>query len=276
MKASPVVAALGLAPLLAQGLTVAAAVAVAMAPIHVAAQPASPPNPYRATRAELEAQLQRLESELPAAKGESRRRALQGEIVSVQDRLAQGDFKAGDQIVVTVLWDSSFSDTATVREGQIVSIRSLPDASLRGVLRSELSDHMTAHVSRFLKNVEVRVNVFARVSVVGEVPRSGFFLISPDRPINELIMAAGGPTPLSKLDAMEVRRAGRVVLSSRQARNALREGRTLEELDIRSGDEVTIPRKRRINWQQITQLLFIASSLLFAYFRFLEWYYREE
>jgi protein involved in polysaccharide export with SLBB domain len=256
------------------GVLLTAVALLAVAPV-ASALPAQLPG-QKATRAEVEAHLQKLRTALPTLKSAGQRRNTQMDIAALEERLSVGDFKLGDRFVITVVWDETFSDTATVREGYLVSIRGLPDATVQGVLRAELVDHLTAHVSRYLKNVQVRVNVFHRISVLGEVRSIGFFLVAPDRPISELIMAAGGPTQLSKLDQLEVRRNGRVVLTAKQSRQALREGRTIEELDIRSGDEVTIPRKRRINWQIVLRIMLLASSLFFAVVRFLAWYYREE
>jgi uncharacterized membrane protein len=44
-------------------------------------------------------------------------------------------------------------------------------------------------------------------------------------------------------------------------------------VDIRSGDEVRIPTKKKVNWQAIIQLLLVLSSAVFAFFQFVSWYY---
>ena len=53
-------------------------------------------------------------------------------------------------------------------------------------------------------------------------------------------------------------------------------GSTIEQVQMRSGDEVVVPMKRKANWQSIIQLLFVASSLFFAFIQFMQWYYSRQ
>ena len=89
-------------------------------------------------------------------------------------------------------------------------------------------------------------------------------------------MLAGGPAAEAKLDELEISRSGRKVLSLKDSKKALREGQTLDQLDVRSGDEVRIPQKRRINWQALLQAVGIAVTLLFAVIQFLRLYYESK
>jgi protein involved in polysaccharide export with SLBB domain len=114
------------------------------------------------------------------------------------------------------------------------------------------------------------------MSISGAVARPGFYWASPDRPLSELIMMAGGPAIEANLRELEVRRSGTVVLTSKSSRDAMIRGYTIEQMDIRSGDEVRIPSKRKINWGSIMQLMFIVSSLFFAGLQFIQWYYSRQ
>ncbi|MCA0375099.1 MAG: SLBB domain-containing protein [Gemmatimonadetes bacterium] len=227
----------------------------------------------RATRAELETRAKELESQLAGSglKGGNRNKAT-AELAAIRNRLKIGDFRVGDRFVITVRQDSIRGDTANVRDSLKVTIMNLPDISLEGVLRSELDERMTAHAARFLRNVSVRTLVLTRISVVGEVSGPGFYLASPDRPISEVVMLAGGPSQYANLKELEVVRAGTVVVNAKDSRRFLKEGRTLEQLDIQSGDEVRIPKKRRISGELVFRLFFIVSSMSFALLNFLQWY----
>lgn len=227
----------------------------------------------QASREALSARLAEVEQVLTlAANNRKAPVAAQAEAAQLRQRLADGDFQVGDRFLLTLVWDSIVTDTAQVREGLVVAIRSLPDVSVRGVLRAELERHLNAHVGQYLRNATVRTAALTRVSVVGTVLRPGFYHAAPNRPLSELVMVAGGPTELSNLNELEVRRNGRTILGAKESRRAIRSGRTLEEMDIRSGDEVRIPQKRKIPWQGILQLGFIASSLLFTYIQVLQIY----
>jgi protein involved in polysaccharide export with SLBB domain len=148
--------------------------------------------------------------------------------------------------------------------------------SLAGVLRSELDERMTAHVARYLRNVSVRTSVLTRVAILGAVRAPGFYWASPDRPISDLVMVAGGPVDQANLNELEVSRGSSKLLTAKASRKAVKDGRTLEQLDVQSGDEVKIPIKRKVNWQLVIQSMLVVTSLFFAGLQFLQWYYTRQ
>jgi hypothetical protein len=231
-------------------------------------------GPQRASRTELTARVADLEQQIargggkPDALGKMRQ-----EMDAIRNRLLAGDFRVGDRFVVTIRQDSIRSDTVSVRDSLKVSLLNLPDVSLAGVLRAELDDRMNAHLAKYLRNVDARTNVLTRISILGAVVRPGFYYAAPDRPIADLVMLAGGPTLNADLAQLEVSRGTTKLLRAKESRRLLKEGRTLEQLDVQSGDDVRIPEKRKVNWQLVVQAFFILSSLMFAFVNFLRWYY---
>lgn len=230
----------------------------------------------RATRAELKSRSDSLSSLLASSsvKGkqrESASRALQ----SIKTRLEAGDFRVGDRVVLSVTTENTVGDTAVVREGQMLPVKGLPDLALTGVLRSELEAHLVTHVARYLRNATAHATSLTRLNVTGAIGRPGYYYLAPDRPISEVLTAAGGSITNSNMGKISVLRNGQTVVDSKRTKAALREGRTLEELDVQSGDEVRIPAARKFNANLIVQALFIVSSLSFAFVQFLQWYYRE-
>ena len=236
-----------------------------------------PSGPQRATRAELTELASSLEAKLSSnARGADRNRTM-AELAAIRQRLIEGDFRVGNQFVVTVTSPAlTGSDTVSVRDSLLVTFAKLPDASLKGVLRSELNEKLSSHVARYLRDAQVRANVLTRITITGAVTRPGIYSPSPDRPVGELLMLAGGPTLEAKLDELEISRSGRKVLTIKDSKKALREGRTLDQLDVQSGDEVRIPAKRKINWSAILQAVGIAVTLLFAVIQFLRLYYDQQ
>jgi protein involved in polysaccharide export with SLBB domain len=233
-----------------------------------------PAGAQRATRAELQTRVMELERQLAAGRIKDRdRQRAGGEMAAIRARLEQGDFRVGDRFLVTVRLDSARTDTAVVRDSLKVALLNLPDISLVGVLRSELDVRMGDHVSRYLRNAELRATVLTRIAVFGAVARPGFYYAAPDRPLSDLVMLAGGPAANANLYEMEVNRGRTRLVRSKESRRFIKEGRTLEQLDVQSGDEVRVPERRRINWQLVIQLFFIVSTLFFSIFNFLRWYY---
>jgi len=238
---------------------------------------AAAPITMTSTRFEITQRLQQIDQQLALAgtKGKQRDR-LSDEATILRNRLQEGDFRVGERFMLTLIKDTIRTDSVTVRDSLLIGISNLPDMSLKGVLRSELTARVSAFVAEFLLNTGVRTQILTRVSLMGEVGRPGFYYLIPDRPVSEAVTVAGGPTSKADIKRLEVTRAGKVILSAKKSEQAVKEGKTLEQLNIQSGDEIRIPAIRKFNWQIITQLLLLASSLFFALVNFLRFYYSQQ
>ncbi|MCU0634597.1 MAG: SLBB domain-containing protein, partial [Gemmatimonadaceae bacterium] len=184
-------------------LVVLAGSLVAVAAVHAQTPPARVASAASATRAELSARATALEQMLASARGDARERPMR-ELATVRSRLTEGDFRVGDRLLVVLTRDSAVADTAAVRDSLLVTIANLPELSVRGVLRSELSDRLRDHVGKYIRNPQVRASLLTRISISGGVARPGFFAVPPDRPLTELVMVAGGPVPGAALDRIEL------------------------------------------------------------------------
>jgi hypothetical protein len=239
-----------------------------MGPTGLGAQTAAPLKNRVATsplasRADLSVRARELEASATTGSRDDRERGMR-ELALVRSRLTEGDFRVGDRLLVVLTRDSAMADTAAVRDSMMVTIANLPDVSVRGVLRSELNDRLRDHVAKYIRQPEVRANVLTRVAISGGVGRPGFFSVPPDRPLTEMVMVAGGPVPGAMLDKIEITRGRTTYLRGRNAKRAVKEGRTLDELGVRSGDEIRIPIQKGFNWQTITQAFFAVSSITFG------------
>jgi hypothetical protein len=58
-----------------------------------------------------------------------------------------------------------------------------------------------------------------------------------------LMEAGGGPARDADLDKSEIKHGDRVVLTREEFRDALREGRTLDALNVQAGDEIVVAQK---------------------------------
>lgn len=220
-----------------------------------------------ATRAELEALAVKAEEEASASAGQpDLQRARRAEAMRIRDRLQQGDFLPGDRIVLSVDRDTALTGTFTVRAGGTLSLPDLPDASLSGILRSELEDHLTRHLARYLREPSVSASSLLRLAVIGEVQRPGFYPVSADVPLSDIVMTAGGPTHTADLGRMTVRRGNVELLSTADLRLAVAGGLTVDQLNLRSGDEISVGVRPRTNWSllltSVTALVGVVSTTI--------------
>ncbi len=222
-------------------LTVLATLLYAGAAAPMSAQSASPQSEFE-TRTELEKQAQTAETEHRTQ-----------EAWLLRQRLQNGDFQEGDRIVFALrsIAAPTLPDTVIVRAGRIVQFPKMDDLSLDGVLRSELNERFTKYMAKYFKDPEVRTTPLLRMGVMGAVARQGYYYVSADLLVNDVIMRSGGPAPNADLAKVEIHRGTDVIWNDQAVRAALTDGLSLDRLHLRAGDEITVPARRNIQWLNI-------------------------
>jgi protein involved in polysaccharide export with SLBB domain len=184
----------------------------------------------------------------------------------IRARLTEGDFTAGDRITLRLAGaPEDFPDTLLVERGAVVDLPGMGRISVAGILRSELQAHMAAEISRFVRNPDLTVQSLVRLSIQGAVRSPGFYVFPAEMLLGDVLMAAGGPQQDSRLDAIRIRRGEDVLLRGDEVQTALDEGRSIDQLGLRAGDEVTIPQRTpdALGWGTILRWgAVIASTLL--------------
>jgi SLBB domain-containing protein/polysaccharide biosynthesis/export protein len=208
----------------------------------VAQIPGAELTQVQATREALQDLLSRLDAAASSGTYSGELRARARELAArVRQRLTEGDFQAGDRVYIRVEGESSLVDTFTVRGGRLLDLRQAGSVSLQGVLRSELNDHLTRYLSQYLRNPVVHAQSLVRVTVMGGVAHQGFYTLPVDVPINDVIMAAGGPTPYAHIDKIRISRGHEQLLVGDQVERVITLGLTLDALGIQAGDRIEVP-----------------------------------
>jgi protein involved in polysaccharide export with SLBB domain len=212
-----------------------------------------------ATRSDLTALAERLE------RGNETERS-QGAALRV--RLREGDFRPGDRISLIVEGNVLVNDTVSVVAGPKITLTDIGDIPLTGVLRSELQNHMKTQLARYIKDARVRVTPLVSLSVLGPVGRPGFYFMPPDIPLTDAVMRAGGPGSTADLGRSVIKRGTDELYDSRNTQTAFSEGLTLDQLSLRSGDQIVVGTQSTKNWQTITQVTGLVMSMVLAVYGF--------
>ena len=183
------------------------------------------------------------------------------EAAYLRTRLRDGDFQVGDMVVLHVAGVQQFSDTFQVRSGRVLQLPELPPISLGGVLRSELQGHLQRQLGRYIINPTVDAYSLVRVAVAGGVARPGFYEVRPDAPITDAVMYAGGLSGEGDATKMSVRRAGRTLIPEGALRTQVAMGATLDDLNVRPGDELRVGERTRRNWLETARTLAYVVAL---------------
>lgn len=169
----------------------------------------------------------------------------------IPGRAAQGasppppdDFQVGDRILLVVEGDSMLTDTFTVVAGPAIQLPVIGAVSLAGVPRKDLEAHMRRALARYLKDPVVHARALIRLSVQGAIARPGFYAVPTDLVLADALMVAGGPIQDARVDKMRIVRNGSRIWSGPKLQAAIARGATLEELGLRAGDQIDVPRGR--------------------------------
>ncbi len=162
-----------------------------------------------------------------------------------RNRLAEGDFRPGDRIDIVTQGDTGLSKTFNVWPDLSLHLPSptTGSLSLRGTLRSELQDKVSAYINRFVRNADVRARPLIRIAIQGEVQHPGYYTVPVDGDLSDALMAAGGTTPNANFGKAQVQRNGRTILDKNGMQQAMASGRSLDETGIQDGDQLSIPKK---------------------------------
>jgi protein involved in polysaccharide export with SLBB domain len=197
-----------------------------------------------ATRAELEQLLASQTAGSGVATDEQQLGAYVS-AASVRQRLEEGDLQPGDEIQVFVEGYPDLSRTFIVEPSRTIIFPEIGPVSLRGVLRSELQEHLTQSLARYIRNPIVRTESTIRVVVLGAVGNPGYYSVKPHAQVTDVLQAAGGTTSKARLMRMRVERGstGNRVIAGDQLHQAVIAGRSLDQLGIQAGDQIVVPEQ---------------------------------
>lgn len=242
------------------------------------------------SRADLMASLALLEE---AAVSEDYGAAIRAQAAAraeqIRLRLEEGDFRVGDRIQVQVQgenWNASSPGavapvtvvptpgmpavptgrgsagaTFAVQAGPSVKFPDIPAIDLRGVLRSELQEHLQRELSRYIIDPVVEAETLLRIAVFGSVRIPGYYYPAATQNLGDVIMMAGGPGPEADYEEMALRRSGQTLWEGEGLQSLIAEGRTLDQLNMLAGDIIEVPARSGTNiWLEVGRYALVIGS----------------
>jgi polysaccharide export outer membrane protein len=185
-----------------------------------------------------------------------------------------GDFVPGDGVRIKV-----WRDVGVTTQGDINSL-GLNDNFIidsRGIITLPIIGEMRAagHTRRSLaraiedslsiRAVRVMCAPLIRVTLLGAVNKPGAYLIEPKESLWELINQGGGPANDAELKKIHIERSGEIVVEN--LLQAFEQAYSLEQLNVRSGDQVYVPRVSRFNFRAVVDYVTLTASFVVLYFQ---------
>jgi len=187
---------------------------------------------------------------------------VRAETTYIRQRLEQGDFHVGDRVLIAVdmpappltpppgpaakSTEQQLSDTFTVGPSQELTLPEVGVVSLRGVLRAELEPRVTAEIARYIRDPVVHARALVGLAINGQVAHPGYYSVPADAIIPAVLTAAGGTTQDAKLNKMKIQRNGKTIWEGDALRRAMATGSTVDDLALRPGDVIVVPRSGSI------------------------------
>jgi len=224
----------------------------------------------QASRLELEASLAAIDTILASPGYSTRiREAKQREGALIRDRLTEGDLQVGDNLAITVQNEPTYTGVFTVQAGRVLTLPGLPGIPLRGVLRSEAEGYITKELAKYIREPSVRVVPSIRLAVLGAVGKQGFYQVPADLLISDAIMAAGGPSGAADPNLSKVMRSSTKILTETDVTDAIVRGATLDQLNLRAGDQIVVDEKlqRRGRALGVLGIIGIVTSISYILIR---------
>ncbi|MGH7541417.1 MAG: polysaccharide biosynthesis/export family protein [Gemmatimonadota bacterium] len=217
-----------------------------------------------ASRAELETRLDSLQRAAAATNGDEDRELL-NQIGALSYRLREGDVWPGDVVDLQVTGQDKWTGQFTVTPNRQIELVDIDPISAAGVLYSELEQKISSQLARYLREPRVRVEVLKRIGVLGSVTTPGFYMVKGSSLVSEVIMQAGGPAQDADVDEVKFRRLGDEIQTGRP--RVAWQSLSLDQLGVRSGDELYVPQDDPGVGRLLLGALAIATSIGFLIVR---------
>lgn len=223
------------------------------------------------SRAQLEATLAEIEQALGSSGySGALKSARQAEAELIRRRLEEGDLFPGDVLAIQVLGDPQMTNNYTVTPRRTIVVPGIPnEIPVTGMLRSEIEDYLARVVAQYVRNPTVWVEPLMRISIFGAVNRPGFLIVPASMPLPDIVMQfAGGPTGNVDPERSKVTRGDKEVLPGAAIEEAIREARSIDALNLQSGDRIELGAKPARNFLgRALGILGGAASLTFLIVR---------
>ncbi|MCI0515565.1 polysaccharide biosynthesis/export family protein [candidate division KSB1 bacterium] len=133
---------------------------------------------------------------------------------------------------------------------------------VKGMTAERLIEDLKDRYSPYLREPVIYVQPLIRVLVQGAFNKPGAYRIEPTASLWELIEKADGPTSECNLQKLRVERGGKIIMSDLLAQ--FEKGYSINDIGIRSGDQLIGAPKSSINFAQVRDYLaFLMTAVLF-------------
>ena len=149
--------------------------------------------------------------------------------------------RPGDVLVITVWGQDDYSGEFKVDETGRIPYPVLGEIDTRDKTMTQIREEIRVGLQRIFNEPFVTVNPQFNIAVLGEVNNPGLFPVDPTLTVLDIVAMAGGPGRNGNINKIQLLRGGQT-LDLRFAADSVG-ALTLQEVGLRSGDQIMITRR---------------------------------
>ena len=168
--------------------------------------------------------------------------------------------RPGDIVRITVWGQDAYSGQFEIDEHGMLPYPGIGDINATDLTVAQLRERIRKGLETIFNSPFVTVGPEFRVAVLGTVQKPGLYTVDPTLSVLDVVALAGGPATGGNLNGVKLLRGGQ---ATRLRLEGGIKGHTLEEIGVRSGDQIIVPHKflSRDNMFLFLQVVQIAVSV---------------
>ena len=180
--------------------------------------------------------------------------ALLGMSLLIPGNAASQNLKTGDGVRLTFYnIEDNVSGDYFVMQDWTLQLPYIGQMSVRDRGFDVLRDSIIVSYQNIYREPELTVQPLFRINILGEVRNSGIYYVTGFERLSDLLAMAGGETREADLDKIYlVRDDERIDIN---AKRILKEGSTLEDFGLRSGDQVYVSHGGLVSFRNASLLI---------------------
>lgn len=167
--------------------------------------------------------------------------------------------RAGDVLQIIVWGQEEYSGLFKVGDAGSIQYPGIGQIEVAGQNMGDITADIRGRLGQFFNAPFVTVSLQFSIAVLGEVQGAGLYPVDPTLTVLDIVAMAGGPTENGNINKIRLLRAGQSMELAFESDEV--GARTLQEVGLRSGDQVYVTR-RGFTRQDVHTLLALVQIVL--------------
>jgi protein involved in polysaccharide export with SLBB domain len=160
---------------------------------------------------------------------------------------------------------ANFHDVEYIIDGDgFLQLGAFGELYVEGLTVREVTELFREKFRKYAKDLTIIVTPMIRLVLVGEFGKSGMYRFSPNTSFWDVVAEAGGMSNSLVTENMYIMREGEIVYAN--FIESLSTGTSLNELGLKSGDELIAPRINRVSFNAIMRYVNFFASIILLYY----------